>query len=135
MSAKLTPEACRAARALLGYSTQEFAELVRTSPTTINGLEAGKAIRASTEARIVDYLGALGVEITNGDGTGARIRSDPLLKAARQVIRDSFDLGLPETWPLGVADMEHPAPTLEEAQRVWDSLRGRWARDRDRGGM
>ncbi len=74
MAAKLTREACRAARALLGITTQEFAARVGVSPTTINGIEAGNAVRESTERRIVEALDRLGVEITNGDGTGARLR-------------------------------------------------------------
>lgn len=74
MSAKLTKEACRAARALLGMTTQEFALQVGASPTTINGIEQGSPIRETTERRIVERLDELGVEITNGDGTGARLR-------------------------------------------------------------
>jgi DNA-binding XRE family transcriptional regulator len=74
MTAKLTKEACRAARALLGLTTQAFALKLDVSPTTINGIEAGNPIRESTERRIVERLDELGVEITNGDGTGARLR-------------------------------------------------------------
>ena len=74
MSAKLTKEACRAARALLGMTTQEFALRVGASPTTINGIEGGSLIRETTERRIIERLLELGVEITNGDGTGARLR-------------------------------------------------------------
>jgi len=72
--AKLTKEACRAARALLGLTTHELAARIGVSPTTLNGVEAGNAIRDSTERKIVEGLDALGVEITNGDGTGARLR-------------------------------------------------------------
>ena len=75
--AKLTPEACRAARALLGLTTQQFAARVGVSPTTVNGIETGSPVRASTEARIIAALDGLGVEITNGDGTGARLRRSP----------------------------------------------------------
>lgn len=74
MSTKLTPEACRAARALLNLTTHELAARIGVSPTTINGVEAGNAVRASTEQRIVDGLGKLGVEVLNGDSPGARLR-------------------------------------------------------------
>jgi hypothetical protein len=40
----------------------------------LNGIELGKPVRASTEARIIEGLSRLGVEILNGDGTGARLR-------------------------------------------------------------
>jgi transcriptional regulator with XRE-family HTH domain len=74
LAAKLTPEAMRAARALLGLNTQQAAPKLGVSPTTINQLEQGNGVRESTEAKIIAALDALGVEITNGNGTGARIR-------------------------------------------------------------
>ncbi|MDP3379557.1 MAG: helix-turn-helix transcriptional regulator [Brevundimonas sp.] len=72
--AKLTREACRAARALLGMTTHELAAAIGVSPTTLNNVEGGGEIRASTEAKIISGLDGLGVEITNGNGTGARLR-------------------------------------------------------------
>ncbi|WP_397414071.1 helix-turn-helix transcriptional regulator [Phenylobacterium sp.] len=74
MTVKLTREAMRAARALLGMTMQELAPQLGVSPTTLNGIELGKPVRASTEARIIEGLSRLGVEILNGDGTGARLR-------------------------------------------------------------
>jgi hypothetical protein len=53
---------------------QELAPKLGVSPTTLNGIELGRPVRASTEARIVEGLAHLGVEILNGDGTGARLR-------------------------------------------------------------
>lgn len=74
MAATLTPAAMRAARALLGLTTQQIAPELGVSPTTLNQLEQGNGVRASTEAKIIAGLDRLGVEITNGDGTGARLR-------------------------------------------------------------
>lgn len=74
MAAKLTPQAMRAARALLGLTTQQIAPQLGVSPTTLNAVEKGEAVRASTEAKILEALDRLGVEITNGNGTGARLR-------------------------------------------------------------
>lgn len=74
MAAKLTPQAMRAARALLGPTTQEIAPRLGVSPTTLNQFERGSAIRAATAEKIVAALDALGVEISNGGGTGARLR-------------------------------------------------------------
>ncbi len=73
MTAKLTPESCRAARAILNMSTHQMAAAVGVSPTTLNGIEAGNAVRASTEAKIIGALNSLGVEILNGDAPGARM--------------------------------------------------------------
>ncbi len=74
MAAKLTPQAMRAARALLGLTIQQIAPQLGISPTTLNQVEKGGAVRATTEAKIIEALDALGVEITNGNGTGARLR-------------------------------------------------------------
>lgn len=74
MVAKLTPQAMRAARALLGLTIQQIAPKLGVSPTTLNQVELGAAVRPSTEAKIIAALDALGVEITNGNGTGARLR-------------------------------------------------------------
>jgi len=73
MTAKLTREAMRAARALLGLTMQELAPKIGVSPTTLNAVEKGDVIRASTTAKIIEGLERLGVEITNGEGTGARL--------------------------------------------------------------
>ena len=74
MTVKLTREACRAARALLDMTTHALAAAVGVSPTTINGVEAGNAVRASTEQKIVEGLERLGVEVLNGNSPGARLR-------------------------------------------------------------
>lgn len=76
--AKLTKEACRAARALLGMTTHELAKAIGVSPTTLNNIETGGEVRESTERKIVEGLDRLGVEITNGNGTGARLRFPPV---------------------------------------------------------
>jgi DNA-binding XRE family transcriptional regulator len=76
MVAKLTPQAMRAARALLGLTIQEIAPQIGVSPTTLNAVEKGDTVRPSTEAKILAGLARLNVEIINGDGTGARLRFD-----------------------------------------------------------
>lgn len=70
---KLTPEASRAARALLNLTTHELGARIGVSPTTINALETGRGVRPSTEAKILDGFASLGVEILNGDAPGARL--------------------------------------------------------------
>ena len=70
--AKLTGEACRAARGILKWSTTELADAADVSPTTINTLENGGNVRQKTEDKIKAAFARHNVEITNGDGTGAR---------------------------------------------------------------
>lgn len=71
---KLAPEACRAARAILRWSTEDLARESSVAGTTINRLENGLPSRASTEARLVATFAAHGVEILNGDAPGARMK-------------------------------------------------------------
>jgi transcriptional regulator with XRE-family HTH domain len=75
--AKLTPEACRAARALLGWTVRDLMREAGVSPNTVTALESGAAVRAETEAKIVETFARFSVEITNGDGTGARLIRPP----------------------------------------------------------
>ncbi len=70
---KLTPEACRAARAILKWTVRELADNAGTAFSTIHLLEKGNPIRPSTAEKILAAFAAHNVEITNGDGTGARL--------------------------------------------------------------
>jgi DNA-binding LacI/PurR family transcriptional regulator len=45
------------------------------SPNTVTALEGGGEVRPATEAKIVAAFDRHGVEITNGGGTGARLRT------------------------------------------------------------
>lgn len=71
---KLMPEACRAARAILRWTTEDLTEHSGVAGTTINRLENGLPTRASTEARLIEAFAAHGVEILNSDSPGARVR-------------------------------------------------------------
>lgn len=76
--AKLTPEACRAARALLGWGVRDLAREAGVGFQTVARFETGRAdMRQTTAAKILARLELEGVEITNGDGTGARLLSKP----------------------------------------------------------
>lgn len=72
--ANLTPEACRAARALLGLSARELADRSGVAMETINKFENGRPMRESTRAKVAFVLESAGVEILNGDAPGARLR-------------------------------------------------------------
>lgn len=75
--APVTPAACRAGRALLRWSIRDLAAHAELSTRTVHGLENGKATRDATADAIRAAFARHGVEITNGDGTGARLRTMP----------------------------------------------------------
>jgi transcriptional regulator with XRE-family HTH domain len=70
---KLTAAACRAARALLNWSVRDLQAAAGVSPNTIATIESGGTVRAETAQKVVDAFAANRVQITNGDGTGARL--------------------------------------------------------------
>ena len=70
---KLTPEATRAARGILKWSMAELAENAGVAISTVLLLEKGNPIRPSTAEKIISAFAVHNVEITNGDGTGARL--------------------------------------------------------------
>lgn len=70
----LTPEACRAARAILKWSMRDLAQASGVSWTTINRLEAGTPPRAGTATKIQLAFSAQMVELVLEDKrTGAVI--------------------------------------------------------------
>ena len=71
--ANLTPEACRAARAILKWSIRDLAEQAGIAFSTVHLFEKGEAVREESRAKIVAAFAAHHVEITNGVGTGARL--------------------------------------------------------------
>ena len=71
----LSPEAMRAARAILKWSMRDLADRSGVSLPTINAAENGRGMREATRDAIVAAFAAHGVEILNGDAPGARMRS------------------------------------------------------------
>lgn len=73
-NAPLSAPACRAARALLGWSQADLVTKAGVSPNTVAKVEAGEEVRASTAARLMAAFEAAGVELLNGGSPGARMR-------------------------------------------------------------
>jgi len=69
----VTQEACRAGRALLGWSMRDLAERAGISLGAVNRLEGGEtASRGATAAKILAAFAAEGVElVAEGGRTGA----------------------------------------------------------------
>ena len=71
----LTSSQCRAARGLLDWSQQQLADAAGVGVVTVRQFEAGKAEpRRATLAVIEQALQVAGVEFTNGDRPGVRLR-------------------------------------------------------------
>lgn len=73
--AKLTPEACRAARALLRWTMRDLSREANVALTTVHQFENGlrASIRRVTEEKLTGAFAREGVEIINKSGTGARL--------------------------------------------------------------
>lgn len=71
--AKLTGAACRAGRALLKWSMRDLVNASGVSLPTVLKLENDGTVSPETAEKIAAAFAAKGVEITNGDGTGARL--------------------------------------------------------------
>ena len=65
---------CRMARAALQMGVRDLAEAAGVSPTTITRLERGDPQYDRTVTAVRAALEAAGVEFTNGDGPGVRLR-------------------------------------------------------------
>ena len=75
----LTPEQIRGARAMLGLTQAEVAHRAGISTTGLNNIERGASDpKASTLTAIQRVLEAAGVEFTNGDAPGVRLRASRL---------------------------------------------------------
>lgn len=71
--AVLTPEANRAARAMLKWSVRDLAENAGIAFSTVHRFESTGSATETTKDKIKAAYAAHGVEITNGDYTGARL--------------------------------------------------------------
>ena len=71
----MTPEQCRAARALLGWSQSDLEEKASVARKTLADFEGGKKKRpyARTLAAVQAALEAGGVKFINGDEPGVRL--------------------------------------------------------------
>ncbi|UVC13512.1 helix-turn-helix domain-containing protein [Mesorhizobium onobrychidis] len=72
--ADLTPEANRAARAILKWSVRDVAALAGIAFSTVHRFEQTGIATETTKAKIVAAYALHNVDITNGEGTGARLR-------------------------------------------------------------
>jgi transcriptional regulator with XRE-family HTH domain len=65
---------CKMARVALGMGIRAVAAAAKVSPDTVSRLERGEELRERTVDAIRSALEAAGVEFTNGDQPGVRLR-------------------------------------------------------------
>jgi transcriptional regulator with XRE-family HTH domain len=72
----LTPAQCRAGRALIDWSQQQLADASLVGNATIRNFESGRSDpQNSTLAALQRALEAAGVEFTNGEQPGVRLKA------------------------------------------------------------
>ena len=72
----MTPAQCRAARALINWSTQQLASQAEVGVNTVNRFEGGQDARMSSVDKIRAALESAGIAFIqrNGGGSGVRLR-------------------------------------------------------------
>lgn len=70
----MTPEQCKMARAGLGMSVRDLAELAQVSTNTVSRLEAGEELKPRTVQAIQGALEVAGIEFIAENGGGAGVR-------------------------------------------------------------
>jgi transcriptional regulator with XRE-family HTH domain len=70
----MTPAQCRMARAAVEMGVRELAEAAKVSTNTVTRFERGEPLRERTVDALRAALEAAGVEFTNGDQPGVRMR-------------------------------------------------------------
>lgn len=73
---ELTPEANRAARALVGWSIRDLAREAGLNKATVHRFESLGRATAGTRAKMVAAFAAVGVHIIDEGGTGAMLVRD-----------------------------------------------------------
>ncbi len=74
--ADVTPSLCRAARGLLGWNQYDLAKEANVAVNTLRNFEAGRSVpMANNLAAIQEAFEVAGIEFTNGDAPGLRLRS------------------------------------------------------------
>lgn len=72
---RLTAEACRAGRALLGWSARDLTREAKVSPNTLSKIENGEPVGEDVAQRVREAFARCGVQLLNGDAPGARLTS------------------------------------------------------------
>lgn len=80
---------CRMARAALQMSVIDLATAAKVSPSTVVRMEAGEELKERTIEAMQRAFEERGVEFTNGDAPGLRVKPTILKKGAPKKTRKS----------------------------------------------
>jgi len=72
-----SPVQCKMARAAVGWGVRDLAASAGISTNTVARFERGEDLKLVTIAAVRTALEAAGVEFTNGDAPGVRLRGRP----------------------------------------------------------
>ena len=70
----MLPVQCKMARVAVDWGVRDLAKAADVSPDTVARLERGEALRVGTVEAIRRALESAGVEFTNGEQPGVRLR-------------------------------------------------------------
>ena len=70
----MTPIQCKMARVALSLGVRELAEKAKVAPSTVTRFEGGGGVHSRTIDAMKNALQAGGVEFTNGEAPGVRLR-------------------------------------------------------------
>jgi transcriptional regulator with XRE-family HTH domain len=74
----MTPEQCRAARGLKDWSQSQLAAEAHVGLSTVRNFEAARSVPVANNLTAIQRaLEVAGVEFTNGDQPGVRLRKAP----------------------------------------------------------
>ena len=82
----MLPIQCKMARAAAGMGIRELAAAAQVSMDTVSRFERGEALKDRTVEALRAALEGAGVEFTNGDQPGVKLRKSPASKPQRKQI-------------------------------------------------
>ncbi|MFN7054829.1 helix-turn-helix domain-containing protein [Hyphomonas sp.] len=109
---QLTPNHVKAARALLGVTADELAQVLDIGVATLRNFESGKEISGPSREEIYSGLTRHGVRFTGGAAIGV-------------------SLSVPDAWAIDLSARscpvcDHPLPAIRTPKSVGQALRGGW---------
>lgn len=116
----MLPVQSRMARAAVGWGVRDLAAAAKVSPDTIARLERGESLYPRTVEAIRAALEAMGVEFTNGEAPGVRLRYVVLAMWDQEAVALPFDQRGPANKREWFLTLER---ALERARERWPEIR------------
>jgi transcriptional regulator with XRE-family HTH domain len=81
----MLPIQCRMARAAIGWGVRSLSDGAGVSPDTVARFERGEALKEKTVEALRHAFEVQGVEFTNGDAPGVRLRKTAPKNKSRKI--------------------------------------------------